>query len=554
MSKASVIAKGKREWRAVLLDPTIWGELAPWLYFVVTCAFFVVMTLLGKVLNSETLLGLFLSLLFGLFLSFLCWLFFLVLYGRVLCHRASKRIVRRVSLECFLLMGVVFSWLKVVPLMAGVFAIVMGVCVMVCANSWLFRFRGGRIVGLLIVFVAASVLYNKLNLEFDKYPYAREPVVEPFHIANQLVGIVLPVRGQFNKGSVSTVKPLLYEGCHFFIWLFLISLALSFANRELINRLYLKLTQFKPLYVFWSNNGSSEEETVAEDILRGKFFKPNVVLALWGKDKENAADICDKWKRGRRWIEASSVEYDDIASYADAHYILSSDGNANLVKCMELMQHVVHGTIYVRTDGADDCYLKVFENYARCFAECNNCAPSVRMFSEIHLVKNEMKEIGVPDYTAKSNMFLVNYFIGRSFDGSAHKDLLAVEVGLTSKLAKTLKVPDWQVVGCNDERLRRAEFIVFCGIDPRFQIKAIDEYYKRGKPGDSNVTVYAYARGSRLAALLQRCYSGLKIFGAEQSLFTQSRIANFCWRSLRVANPDMKGENATFAQKEGGVL
>ena len=527
MSKASVIAKGKREWRAVLLDPTIWGELAPWLYFVVTCAFFVVMTLLGKVLNSETLLGLFLSLLFGLFLSFLCWLFFLVLYGRALCHRASKRIVRRVSLECFLLMGVVFSWLKVVPLMAVVFAIVMGVCVMVCANSWLFRFRGGRIVGLLIVFVAASVLYNKLNLEFDKYPYAREPVVEPFHIANQLVGIVLPVRGQFNKGSVSTVKPLLYEGCHFFIWLFLISLALSFANRELINRLYLKLTQFKPLYVFWSNNGSSEEEAVAEDILRGKFFKPNVVLALWGKDKENAADVCDKWKRGRRWVEASSAEYDDIVSHANVHYILSADGNANLVKCMELMRHIKRGTIYVKIDGAADSHVDNFREYVKRRLKADeNARWSIRIFSEVDLLKDEMSEMKGSWSSGSNKVFLVNYFVGLNPSGPAAMNLARIERAATAGFAKHLGVPTGQIVGPLSQGLGHVEHVVFCCQVPRFQMMAIADYYAQRTNPDAKV--YAYAKSRWLADLLQGCHSDLKIFGNEQSLFTQSRIMKVC--------------------------
>ena len=527
MSTDSVIAKVKRAWSAVW-QKRILGELAPWLYFVLICAFFGVMTLLGKVINSETQLGLLLSLSFGLLLSFLCWLFFLILYGRALCHRASKRIVRRVSLLCFLLMGVVFSCLKVVPLMAGVFSIVMGVCVMVCANSWLFRFRGGRIVGLLVIFVSASVLYNKLHLEFDKYPYAREPVIEPFHIANQLVGVVLPVRGQFNDGSVSTIKPLLYEGCHFFVWLFLISLALSFANRELINRLYLKLTQFKPLYVFWSNNGSSEEETVAEDILRENVFKPNVVLALWGKDKENAADICDKWKRGRRWIEASSAEYDDIVSYADIHYVLSPSGNENLKLCMSLMQHVVSGTIYVKTDGADDSFLKVFQQYVAKSLRVSDGNLRVKVFSEVALIENEILN-AVPKNSAENKVFVVSYFKDPPVSGAGgnaltekDKELSEKELPAVEKFANSLHVPATQIVGCRDASLAQAECIVFGGIEPRFQIKAIAEYYAQGI--NSNAQVYAYAKSRWLADLLQRCHPDLKIFGNEQSLFTQSRI------------------------------
>ena len=126
------------------------GELAPWLYFAVASAFFAAITLFGATTIREIW--------WGLALSFLCWIFFLVLYGRVLCHKTSKTIVCLVSLPCFLLMGVAFSCLNVVLLLSGAFSIVMGVCVLVCVNSWLFRFRGGRIVGLLIVFVSASVL------------------------------------------------------------------------------------------------------------------------------------------------------------------------------------------------------------------------------------------------------------------------------------------------------------------------------------------------------------------------------------------------------------
>jgi len=493
------------------------GAFFPLYLFAVTSIFFADMTCFDYTGDHEVF--------WCVQFSSLSCVFFLLLYGRALCHKTSIMWGGLISLCCFAAVGFVVMYFQVTQLMTGVLAITMGVSVMVYANSWLFRFRGGRIVGLLIVFALASVLYSKLKLTFNNYPYASEPVVEPFHIANQLVGVALPVRGQFNGGSVSTIKPLLYEGCHFFIWLFLISLAVSFTNRELINRLYLKLTQFKPLYVFWSNNGSSEEEAVAEDIVRGKFFRPNVVLALWGKDKENAADVCDKWKHGRRWIEASSAEYDDIASHANVHYILSSDGNANLVKCMELMRHVANGTIYVRTDGADDCCLNVFDDYVRRFLKCNNPTPIIRTFSEIQLIKDEMQKKGIPNYEEKNNVFLVNYFKGNGFGGSASKELLATEVGTVNKLAKSLNVPDWQVVGCDDKQLERAEAIIFCGVEPRFQIKAIDKYYyAHRKPGNSNVMVYAYARERYLVDLLQKCYGGLTIFGSEQSLFTQSRI------------------------------
>ncbi len=516
MSTDSVIAKVKRAWSAVW-QKRIWGELAPWLYFAVTSLYFVLVTLFGGT-----------SILWGLGLSFLCLIFFHVLYGRALRHGVSKWIVYCVSLGCFLLMGVVFSWLNIVPLLAGVLAIVMGVCVMVCAYSWLFRFRGGRIVGLLIVFALASVLYSKLKLTFNNYPYASEPVVEPFHIANQLVGVALPVRGQFNEGSVSTIKPLLYEGCHFFIWLFLISLAVSFANRELINRLYLKLTQFKPLYVFWSNNGSSEEETVAEDILRGKFFKPNVVLALWGKDKENAADVCDKWKRGRRWIEASSVEYDDIASYADAHYILSSDGNANLRKCMELMRHIQCGTIYVKTDGAADSYVDNFREYVRRRRD-ENAKWSIQIFSEVDLLKNEMSEMKRTWPPGNNNVFLVNYFADLNPSGHAAMELSRIELADTAGIAKHLGIPMGQIVGPLSQKLDHAGHVVFCCQVPRFQMMAIADYYKQRanarQRANADAEVYAYAKSGWLVELLRGCHGDLKIFGNEQSLFTQSRIA-----------------------------
>ena len=518
MSIVSVKTKLKRAWSA-LWQKRIWGELAPWLYFVVICVFFVARILIGADRISEIW--------WGLCLSLLCWPFFLVMYGRALCHRASKWIVYCVSLPCFLLIGVACSFQNVVPLLAGVFSIVMGVCVMVCAYSWLFRFRGGRIVGLLVIFVSASVLYNKLHLKFTNYPYASEPVVEPFHIANQLVGVALPVRGEFNEGSVSTIKPLLYEGCHFFIWLFLISLAISFANRELINRLYLKLTQFKLLYVFWSNNGSSEEETVAEDILRGKLFKPNVVLALWGKDKENAADICDKWKRGRRWIEASSAEYDDIASHANVHYILSADGNANLLKCMELMRHIKCGTIYVKTDGAADSHVNNFRVYVKRRLKADeNAKWSIRIFSEVDLLKDEMSEMKGAWLLGSNNVFLVNYFVGLNPSGPAAMDLARIERAATAGLAKQLSIPTWQIVGPQSKKLDHAEHVVFCCKEPRFQMMAIADYYAQRKNPDAKV--YAYAKSGWLADLLRGCYGDLKIFGTEQSLFTQSRIINVC--------------------------
>ena len=518
MSIASVKARVKRALGAVF-QKRIWGELAPWLYFVATSLYFVLVTLFGGT-----------SILWSLGLSFLCLIFFRVLYGRALRHRVSKWIVYCVSLACFLLNGVVFYWLNIVPLLAGVLAIVMGVCVMVCAYSWLFRFRGGRIVGLLIVFALASVLYSKLKLTFNNYPYASEPVVEPFHIANQLVGVALPVRGQFNEGSVSTIKPLLYEGCHFFIWLFLISLAVSFANRELINRLYLKLTQFKPLYVFWSNNGSSEEEAVAEGILRGKFFRPNVVLALWGKDKENAADVCDKWKRGRRWIEASSAEYDDIASHANVHYILSSDGNANLVKCMELMRYIKRGTIFVKTDGAADSYVDNFREYVRRkLKDDENAKWSIRIFSEVDLLKDEMSEMKRTWPPGSNKVFLVNYFAGLNPSGPATMDISRIELANTDGFAKHLGVPTGQIVGPLSQKLDHAEHVVFCCQVPRFQMMAIAEYYARITTNpDAKVKVYAYAKSRWLADLLRGCHGDLKIFGNEQSLFTQERIKEVC--------------------------
>ena len=498
----------------------VFGELAPWLYFAVASAFFVAITLIGVTAIPEIW--------WGLGLSILCWVFFLVLYGRVLCHKTSKTIVSLVSLPCFLLMGVAFSCLKVVLLLSGAFSIVMGVCILVCVNSWLFRFRGGRIVGLLIVFVSASVLYNKLNLDFAMCPYAREPVVEPLHIANQLVGVVLPVRGNL-KDVNSPIKPLLYEGCHFFIWLFLISLVVSFANRELINRLYLKLTQFKPLYVFWSNNGSSEEETVAEDILKKsvlKFFKPNVVLALWGKDKECSADICDKWKRGRRWIEASSAEYDDIASHANVHYILSSDGNANLVKCMELMRYIKRGTIFVKTDGAADSYVDNFREYVRRkLKDDENAKWSIRIFSEVDLLKDEMSEMKRTWPPGSNKVFLVNYFAGLNPSGPAAMDISRIELANTDGFAKHLGVPTGQIVGPLSQNLDHAEHVVFCCQVPRFQMMAIAEYYTRRTTNpDAKVKVYAYAKSRWLADLLQGCHNDLTIFGSEQSLFTQSRI------------------------------
>ena len=496
------------------------GELAPWLYFAVASAFFAAITLFGATTIREIW--------WGLALSFLCWIFFLVLYGRVLCHKTSKTIVCLVSLPCFLLMGVAFSCLNVVLLLSGAFSIVMGVCVLVCVNSWLFRFRGGRIVGLLIVFVSASILYNKLNLEFAMCSYAREPVIEPLHIANQLVGVVLPVRGNL-KDVNSPIKPLLYEGCHFFIWLFLISLVVSFANRELINRLYLKLTQFKPLYVFWSNNGSSEEEAVAEDILRGKFFKPNVVLALWGKDKENAADVCDKWKRGRRWIEASSAEYDDIASHANVHYILSSDGNANLVKCMELMRHVKRGTIYVKTDGVADSYVDNFRVYVNNKLKADeNAKWSIRIFSEVDLLNDEMSEMKGVWPPGSNKVFLVNYFTGLNPSGPVEKNLSRIELAATAGLAKHLGLPAGQIVGPLSQNLAHAEHVVFSCQVPRFQMMAIADYYARRGNANTKAKVYAYAKSRWLVDLLQGCYGDLTIFGSEQSLFTQSRIMKVC--------------------------
>ncbi len=495
------------------------GELFPWYLFVVIGLFFADMTYFDFTGDYEVLWCV-------QFLFFSC-VVFLLLYGRALCRRTSIVWGGLISLSCFVMVGFAVMYFHIIQLMMGILAIAMGVCVMVCANSWLFRFRGGRIIGLLMVFVAASILYNKLGLEFEKYPYAREPVIEPFHIANQLVGVVLPVRGKFNDG-VSTIKPLLYEGCHFFIWLFLISLAVSFANRELINRLYLKLTQFKPLYVFWSNTGSSEEETVAEDILKRsvlKLFKPNVVLALWGKDKENSADVCDKWKRGRRWIEASSAEYDDIASHANVHYILSSDGNANLVKCMELMRHVKRGTIYVKTDGAADSYVDNFRAYVKSKLKADeNAKRSIRIFSEVGLLNDEMSKMKEAWSSGRDKVFLVNYFSGLKPSGPVEEKLSRIELAATAGFAKRLGIPAWQVVGSLSQKLDHAEYVVFCCKDPRFQMMAIADYYAQRKNANTKVKVYAYAKSMWLVDLLQKCYGGLTIFGSEQSLFTQSSI------------------------------
>lgn len=449
---------------------------------------------------------------------FVFWLF-----GRNLEDNPNLRRIRghvRNGMVAVVFAGVFLcGYFRIVSLVMGVTVIVVATSCLVCFNSWLFRFRGGRMIGLFVLFLMASILYYKLELKIEHYE--KNAMVEPIHIANQLIGVALPSRGYLEKND-STMKPLLYEGCHFFIWIFVFSLAISFSNRELVNRLYLKLTRYKPMCIFWSSDGSSAEESVARSIInRYKFFKPNVVLAIWGRNKEYAADICDKWKRGRRWIESEPAEYDDVASYADVHFLLSSDGMKNVTKVMELMRHVTYGQIYVRLDNVRPQYRKSFEDYVEKWGITHSnvciCCVSESDLAQIELgrVKKDIAEAGVA--------FVVNLYTYKEIKvepRDCDRIQIAKEIEWTEKIAKYLELP----VLKHNSNLNgdKQPTFLFYGEDK----SALLEVIKLVKEKIGNhFKAYVYIKDDLFATMVESCY-GFRVVGTESTLFTEEMITS----------------------------
>ena len=409
-------------------------------------------------------------------------------------------------------------------LVIGVTVIVVAASCLACVNSWLFRFRGGRMIGLFVLFLIASILYHKLELKTEHCGYEKNAMVEPIHIANQLVGVALPSRGHLGEDG-STLKPLLYEGCHFFIWVFVFSLAISFSNRELVNRLYLKLTRFKPMYVFWSSEGDSAEESVANDIARkSRLFKPNIVLAIWGKGIKDVADVCDKWKRGRRWVEAMPAEYDDVLSYADVHYILSSDGMSNVKKAVELLRQVKRGKIYVRLDNVPDSIQETFRQYVLSLQK-----PHVSVFSvlEDFLVQDQINTI----LCSSGPVFVVNYCTYKkdcdindealSKSECAFADWLAEKIVRKQKLSSEKK----QALILKEEKFSQLSktplSLICCGRNAKYLIEVVDAIVRGSQ---SEIVLYVYTNEVLLAEMLRGRYNRIRIIGLESDLFTEDTV------------------------------
>ena len=451
---------------------------------------------------------------------FVCWLF-----GRNLNDNPNllsiKEHIRNVLVLVVCAGSFLCGYFGITLLVIGATVVVVATSCLACFNSWLFRFRGGRMIGLFVLFLVASILYHKLELKTEHCEYEKNAMVEPIHIANQLVGVALPSRGHLGKDG-STLKPLLYEGCHFFIWIFVFSLAISFSNRELVNRLYLKLTRFKPMYVFWSSEGSSAEECVANSIIKKyKLFKPNVVLAVWGRNTESTADICDKWKRGRRWIEVQPSEYDDVASYANVHFLLSADGMKNITNAMELMRHVKHCQICVRVDNVRPQYRKSFEEYVKKYEITHHdvCVWGISESDLAIVALDSVKE----DIAEANNAFVVNFYKYNKMDVEP-RDCDTIQVGneieWTEKIATYLGFP----VLIHDTVLNgdKQPAFLFYGED-RCALLEVFEQVKK-KIGN-NMKAYVYISDELFATMVESCY-GFGVVGTESALFTEEMITS----------------------------
>ena len=502
----------------------IWfGELLPWLSLIFTVGIF--RCCRARPSTGEfDLWSLVLILLYG---AFTIWLFGNNLIFNPKLSKGKRWTYGALTLSLICLGTFVCGYFKVTSLVLGSTVIVVATCCLACLNSWLFRFRSGRLIGLFLLFMASSVLYHKLGLKTTNCSYDKDMVVEPIHIANQLIGVALPDRGYFETYS-STIKPLLYEGCHFFIWIFVFSLLISFSNRELVNRLYLKLTCLKPMYVFWSEKGNDAEECIAESILaRYKVFKPNVVLVLWGKDKETSADICDKWTRGRRWVEATSGAYDDVLSHGDVHYVFSTEGLKNIQKTMELMKHVKSGNVYVRLDGVDDRYRDVFGEYVR-------RTLSVDLKSKAHVFGVREHRLALRDLDMIKKTFEVAQD-ARLMDGAFvvnyyhYEEILTqVNAEIDNQIGKELdhakKVAQHLGVMCltrHDSLRDEGRYgLLFFGED-KYKLMVLLEKLKTRILKNGNV--YVYVSDSLIAEMLRVCY-GVKIVGAKSLLFTEENI------------------------------
>ena len=507
------------------------GESLPWLALIIT----VVIFLCCRAYPSKTEFDIWSLALIPLYCAFTIWLFGNALISNPRLSNRKKWTYSALTMLIICLGTFVCGRFKVTVLVLGSTVIILATCCLACLNSWLFRFRSGRLIGLFLIFMASSVLYHKLGLKTEKCSYDKDTIVEPIHIANQLIGVALPDRGYLEKYS-STAKPLLYEGCHFFIWVFVFSLLISFSNRELVNRLYLKLTCLKPMYVFWSEKGNEAEECIAESILaQYKVFKPNVVLVLWGKDKEIAADICDKWTRGRRWVEATSHAYDDILSHGDVHYVFASEGMKNIQKTMELMKHIKSGNVYVRLDDVDNRYRDAFGEYVRLTLTAD-LKSKVQVFGvrehrlasrDLDMVKRAFED--AQDAKLIDGAFVVNYYHYEEILNQVNAKIdnqIGRELNYAEKIAQHLEVKCLT----RQDRLRD-EFqygLLFFGED-KYKLMILLEEFKTRILGKENV--YVYVSDPLIAEMLRVCYS-VKIVGAKGLLFTEDNIAQVA-RDLR---------------------
>lgn len=503
----------------------IWlGELLPWFALIVTVVIFICCI----ACPSTTEFDIWSLVLIPLYFAFTFWLFGNALIFNPNLSRRKRWAYSILTMVLICLGAVVCGCFKVTVLVLGSTVIIVATCCLSCLNSWLFRFRSGRLIGLFLLFMVASVLYHELGLKTANCNYDKDTIVEPIHIANQLIGVALPDRGYLEKYS-SMTKPLLYEGCHFFIWVFAFSLLISFSNRELVNRLYLKLTCLKPMYVFWSENGNDAERYIAESILaQYKVFKPNVVLVLWGKDKETAADICDKWTRGRRWVEAKSNTYDDILSHGDFHYVFATEGMKNIRKTMQLMKHVKSGNIYVRLDNVDQRNRDAFDEYVRLTLTADLKSKAyVFGVREHRLASRDLDRVKKAFDDAQNaklidGVFVVNYY-------HYEEVLTQVNAAVDSQIGKELDSSEWVArhwgVKCltrNDCLRDECQYgLLFLGED-KYKLMILLE--KLRTRIFKNRNVYVYASDSLIADMLRVCY-GVKIVGAKSSLFTEENIA-----------------------------
>ena len=258
------------------------------------------------------------------------------------------------------------STVNIWNVLLGMWVVAFSGVVLVSVLNLFFLFRGMRLVGIALLLLFGGWLYAVVDVRFDREPpCVNNDPIRPLHVVNQLVGITLPSRGTLTGGTSSSeqvdvglaepsavkdggrgcldakklsrdVKPkevMAFQFVHLLFYLYFISLALSFSNKEMLHRIIIKLFFFRKVHVFWDGGNTREASQYAAESL-GRQWLDDAVIVVDGRKQGQQSNLCDRLTC--KWISADTKTGDDVVSIARCHYFLGSDGDDNILRAAEL--------------------------------------------------------------------------------------------------------------------------------------------------------------------------------------------------------------------------